>query len=116
MVPAHQPRELSNSKSTQPNSETLWVTLYILVSKKGYSAFHTGVPTPPFTAMSLLHRSWPPPGPRGGSERWCEGSWSPSWRRRCMVDPGGAKESDDVYAALGIRFLLVTYMNCKGVV
>ena len=33
-----------------------------------------------------------------------------------MVDPGGAKESDDVYAALGIRFLLVTYMNCKNVV
>ena len=80
---------------------------------------HTGVPTPPFTAMSLLHTSWPlppPPGPRGGSERWCEGSWSPSWRLRCIVDPGGAKESDDVYAELGIRFLLVTYMNCKVVV
>ena len=28
MVPAHQLRELPNSKSTQPRSETFWVTLY----------------------------------------------------------------------------------------
>ena len=28
MVPAHQPGELPNSKSTQPRSETFWVTLY----------------------------------------------------------------------------------------